>query len=225
MTTIETLNKEHSFSQELSNLQMNIIKEQKEAQKKPWKFEYIGNKKDRQNRNRKFYSYTLVQGWASLWIIEKRKEQMWKDNITLDNFCDTNWNKIKKEHFNKWEQVYIKIPNTDIIDSTPEMTSNEIMNISKNTLNKIFSNINNSINHEDKNWKYIIINNKKLYYTLWKALNDNRTYIDIDETDMSISIGRKSWNKINWIFLQQLDNIYYKWNLKYKNWALMPEHY
>jgi hypothetical protein len=35
MTTIETLNKEHSFSQELSNLQMNIIKEQKEAQKKP----------------------------------------------------------------------------------------------------------------------------------------------------------------------------------------------
>ena len=225
MTTLETLNKEYSLSQELSDLQMNITKEQKEAKKTPWNFEYIENKKDKQNRNRKFYRYTLMQRGTSLWIINKRKEKMWKDNITLDNFCDINWNKIKKELFNTWEQVYIKIPNTDIIDPTPEMSSNEIWNISKNNLNKIFSNIDTFINHEDKNWKYIVINNRKLYYTLWKALNDNRTYIYIDEAEMCISIWKKSWDKINWVYLQQGDNTYYKWNLKYNNWTLMPENW
>ena len=227
--SIEALNNqnENLFQENLYELKNQIIqwqqkdKEKKESKKVPWKFEYIWNKKDKEGRSWKFYSYTFVQ-WGTLeWVINKRTGT---HDLSFDNFCDKDWNKTKKEKFKKWETVYIKIPNIDIINPTPEMNSDEIMWLSKEKLHQIYSSYDRMITHQDKNWFYIIINKKKLYFTAGKDLQNNRTYIDINagEGDNYISIWKKNWNKIMWVYLDDVGNIY-KWNLKYENGSLQPK--
>ena len=199
---------------------------QKEKKNTPWKVEYIWNKKDKQNRNWKFYSYTFTQ-WGNIWwAMNKFDSQLWKDT-RYERYCDINWNKLKKEWFNKWETIYYKEPNTDIIDPTPEMNLNEIMKMSDNDISQFL--IDGSYEklhkntHSDEKGTYKIINWKKLYITthiieyniLW--LNDNTSYIDLDITwdgdtsPESICICRKIWNKLSWI--------YYDWA---KDWKWKP---
>ena len=202
---------------------------QKERKNTPWKIEYIWNKKDKQNRNWKFYSYTFAQWWNIWGAMNKFDSQLWKDT-RYERYCDMNWNKLKKEWFNKWETIYYKEPNTDIIDPTPEMTINEIMKISDNNLYQIVEfedwtllNKVNYIRHCDRKWRYIIINGKKLYYghSFQSDLKENTPYIEIQGHEGfvdAISIFVKKWGKYQWVITT--DPVY-RWELYYDrdyNW-------
>ncbi len=200
-------------------------KEKNESQKTPWKFEYVRNTKDKDNRNWKVYRYTFSE-WGTLWwVSNKRDAKMWISLAEVQpyKFCDANWNELKKKRFNKWETVYIKIANADIIDPTPEMSKEEIMKISDNDLielNNYYHNNRYKIWHKDKLWHFIKLNNKKLYLE-YSNPQHNWSYIYLGWWDglRTISIYRKTWNKYQWIYYDtdSSTNVY-RWELKYNSW-------
>ncbi len=205
---------------------------QKEKKNIPWKVEYIWNKKDKQNRNWKFYSYTFTQ-WGNIWwAMNKFDSQLWK-NTRYERYCDMNWNKLKKEWFNKWETIYYKEPNTDIIDPTPEITIEEVMNLSNEKimdlwLRSYYCEL-TKINHEDKNWNYSILNGKKVYlYFDPKKCKNGRVYFFVEAHETagnvySISIFKKEWNKFRWIYYDLWGRVY-RWNLKTNSYyEIIPE--
>lgn len=208
--------------------------EQHEKQNTPWRIEYIWNKKDKKNKNWKQYSYTFVQGGTIEWVDDKRIAKF-KDNIhdhLYRFYCDKNWNKLNKKRFNKWETIYIREPNIDIIDPTPDMTINEIMSISDNDLKNIlyecdtYKNYELSNKHRDKLWEFIKINGKKVYIlnALGSQNNNNlsNTKACIDYTTHEttyISIIKKVWNNYRWIsWGNTWDDRVYRWNFK-KYWS------
>lgn len=215
-------------------------KEKNEYNHTPWKFEYIRNTKDNENRNWKVYSYTFSQ-WGNLhWVSDKRKSQMWSDlnEIQPYKFCDEIWNTIKKywKHFNKWETIYLRIPNTDIIDPTPEMSKEEIMKISDNDLIELdyyYHRNRDKLYHKDKLWNFLKLNNKKIYWNIYDNNKPQRdwAYINIAWSSeyRTIAIYRKTWNKLQWVFYNNCDEVQgvYRWELKWLNseWAIPPSYY
>ena len=147
------------------------------------------------------------------------------------DFCDKNGNRIWKEKFAKWETIYYKEPNTDIIDPTPEMTMNEIMRISDNDIKQILDHYTSGrklyVEHIDKKWDYVIINGKKLYHyppnfivskntRIW--VSENTPYINVEEHEWPgnvywFAIAMKKWNKLNWIYCDY-DWKIYRWELR-----------
>ena len=205
---------------------------QKETKNIPWKVEYIWNKKDKEKRNWKFYSYTFSQWGTIWWVMNKFESQLWKDT-RYERYCDMNWNKLKKEWFNKWETIYYKEPNTDIIDPTPEITIEEVMNLSNEKIMDLWLRSNycelTEINHEDKNWNYSILNGKKVYLNLDpKKCKNGRVYFFVEAHETasnvySISIFKKEWNKFRWIYYDLWGRVY-RWNLKTNGYyEIIPE--
>jgi len=150
---------------------------------KPWEFNFIKNMKDKKNRNWKIYSYTLKYWWSDRWI-EDKYESKFREYVALlpgRNFCDKDWNVVKTNgYFDQWETVYIRVPNTDVVDSVPEMTIDDIYKLSDDEIGKIFDSYFEFVGsdasgnrwsiyeHADKNWEYVMINGKKLYIQyLW----------------------------------------------------------
>lgn len=174
------------------------VKNQNETKNVPWKFSFIKNMKDNQNRNWKIYSYTLLSWWNDRWIEDKFQNQFWAYKQYLlpgRNFCDKNWNNINKRNFSKWETVYIKVPNRDIVDNVPQMTISDIKKLSDDKVKNIFNNYKkfewwdaspsrwSLYEHADKNWRYLLINGKKLYYyTKNKYINKQPCYF-VDECE------------------------------------------
>jgi len=210
------------------------LQELKNQIDKPWQVEYIWNKKDNQNRNRKFYSYKFEQWWTKRWVSDKFESQLWK-NTFYGTFCDKNGNPLKKERFAKWETIYYKEANTDIIDPTPEMTMDEIMKMSDNDIQKLFSYFDGNvpwsslqyeyIEHKDKKWDYIIVNDKKIYW----ASNDPKEdipyfYFKAPESRtnlMYVAIAIKRWNKLQWIYCDGQKT--YRWELEGDHMYIEPK--
>ena len=120
----------------------------------------------------------------------------------------------------------------EVVDSVPEMSENEIKQLNKSQLYEIFSQ-SEWKSYKDQNWDYYILINyknqkRKLYYTLGKNLKNGHTYISIDSVDnYHISIWRKDWSKIVWIYAEIgnsniAENIY-RWELTYKNGDFRPK--
>ena len=119
----------------------------------------------------------------------------------------------------------------EVVNSVPEMTENEIKQLNVTELHNILSQ-SEWKTYKDNNWEYIIVNHKnlkrKLYYTLWKPLKNGHTYIAVDTIDdYHISIWRKTWDKIIWVYAKIEDDnsikSIHKWNLTYKNGDLLPQ--
>jgi len=205
-------------------------KEQKENKNIPWKVEFIWNKKDKEKRNWKFYSYTFSQWGTIWWVMNKFESQLWM-STDYYKFCDKNGKKLTKEYFNKWETIYYKAPNTDIIDPTPEMTINEIMKLSNNDILQILKfeswdkNI-KYVTHTDKKWRYIIVNQKKLYYE-FSNFKENTPYINVEAHESAtnvygFAIAVKKWGKYQWIYCWY-DGKIYRWELSYDGMFLSPK--
>ena len=118
----------------------------------------------------------------------------------------------------------------ETINSIPEMNENEIKQLTGSQLHDIFLQ-SEWKTYKDNNWEYIMVNFKnqkrKLYYTLGQPLKDGHTYISVDSVEnYSISIWRKSWDKIIWIYADIENNNaknIHKWNLTYKNGEFQPK--
>lgn len=226
-----TINKDRFNAWEIVYLRVpKKNNEKNENQKNRWKIEYICNKKDNKNKNWKRYSYTFVQWGTIEWVDSKRIDKFWNkihDHIHR-YYIDKYWNKLKKTRFNKWETIYIREPNIDLIDPTPDMTINEIMAISDNDLKNILfnelckdNNYEYSNKHRDKLWEYIIINKKKVYIlnSLGTQNNGNlsstKACIDwSNHEETHINIIKKVWNNYRWIGWDKGDEKVYRWNFK-----------
>lgn len=207
-------------------------KEQKESKKNPWKVEFLWYQKDKENRNWKFYSYTFSQWGTIWWVMNKFESQLWM-STDYYKFCDKDGKRLTKEYFNKWETIYYKAPNTDIIDPTPEITIEEVMNLSNEKIMDLWLRSNycelTKINHEDKNWNYSILNGKKVYLNLDpKKCKNGRVYFFVEAHETasnvySISIFKKEWNKFRWIYYDLWGRVY-RWNLKTNGYyEIIPE--
>ena len=138
---------------------------------------------------------------------------------------------LKNNEYSTEEGLFnLKKEINETINSTPEMNENEIKHLTGSQLHDIFLQ-SEWKTYKDNNWEYIVINlnnkKRKLYYTLGKPLKDGHTYISIDSIDnYNISIWRKVWDKIVWIYADIENNNaknIYKWNLTYKNGELQPK--
>jgi len=205
-------------------------KEQNERKKVPWKVEYIGNKKDKMNRNWKWYSYTFSQWGTIWWVMDKFESQLWL-RADYDKFCSKNGQKLNKEYFDKWETIYYREANTDIIDSTPIMTLDEIMKLSDNDLRQILKHQSGEANkascfwRNDKKGWYMVINGKKLYKFDPNFSKENTSYIDVEAHESAtnvygIAIAKKTWNKYRWVYIDYAGSVY-RWDL-INNFFLCP---
>lgn len=138
---------------------------------------------------------------------------------------------LKNNEYSTEEGLFnLKNEIKETINSTPEMNENEIKQLTGPQLHDIYLQ-SEWKTYKDNNWEYIIVNLKnqkrKLYYTLGKSLKDGHTYISIDSIDnYNISIWRKVWDKIVWIYADIENNNaknIYKWNLTYKNGEFQPK--
>ena len=138
---------------------------------------------------------------------------------------------LKNNEYSTEEGLFnLKKEIKETINSTPEMNENEIKQLTGPQLHDIFLQ-SEWKTYKDNNWEYIIVNLKnqkrKLYYTLGQPLKDGHTYISVDSVEnYSISIWRKSWNKLVWIYAEITDNNaknIHKWNLTYKNGEFQPK--
>lgn len=119
----------------------------------------------------------------------------------------------------------------EVVDSVPEMNESEIKELNESQLYDIFLQ-SEWKNYQDQNGYYILVNYKnkkrKLYYTLWKPLKNGHTYIAVDTIDDPyISIWRKTWEKVTWVYAKIEDDSsiksIHRWNLTYKNGDLLPK--
>jgi len=118
----------------------------------------------------------------------------------------------------------------ELANSVPEMNENEIKQLTGSQLHEIFLQ-SEWKTYKDNNWEYIMVNFKnqkrKLYYTLGQPLKDGHTYISVDSIEnFNISIWRKFWNKIVWVYADIENNNaknIHKWNLTYKNGEFQPK--
>ena len=138
---------------------------------------------------------------------------------------------LKNNEYSTEEGLFnLKKEINETINSTPEMNENEIKQLTGPQLHDIFLQ-SEWKTYKDNNWEYIIVKLKnqkrKLYYTLGKSLKDGHTYISVDSVDnYNISIWRKSWDKIVWIYADIENNNaknIHKWNLTYKNGEFQPK--
>ena len=217
------------------------VPKNKETKGIPGKIEYIGDKQDDLNRNWKYYSYTFVEWWTLGWVRNKWYSQKW-DNENYFEFCDQNWNKLEDERFGKWETIFIKIPNKDIIDPTPEITIDEIMKMSDNDLHQLFDDLvewanwwgkNNTkdfLYHVDQKWEYFIINGKKIYWhprSLEDVDNDTPyfTFLELEApwNVYDLAMWIKNGDDYKWVFCDY-DKVY-RWKLILNgDDCLEPEH-
>lgn len=203
-------------------------KEEIEQRNKPWKVNYL-----RETKDYKIYSYTVDTWGTKKWIKGKYINQVWPWNEKTQ-FTDAKWDPIKKDYFNAWEVVYLRVPkkkDVETIDSTPEMSKKEIDNLNWTELMNIFKQTNKD-SKRDNIWEYIIVQhkgkNRKLYFTLGKDLKDGHAYITFDsfDGDNNISIWIKKWNKITWIYSDLEGNSFkkiYRWELIYKKGSFEPK--
>ena len=215
----------------------NEDKEQKESSNL-WKVKYLWNKVDKNWCNWKYRSYTFAQWWNRAWAclkMDKEFSEWWNyqfKNISVYELCDKNGNKLTKNRFNKWEQVYYREANTDIIDQIPEMTLDDIMKLSDNDIKKLYNCASARwwykfewyLNHCDKKWGFTVINGKKIYFP--DRINQckwNNVVCSMDgwEGDIyCITLFAKIWNEYRWIHYDGEDKIY-RWRIKvteYSNW-------
>ncbi len=136
------------------------------------------------------------------------------------------------EHLTEKGLLNLKKEINETINSIPEMSENEIKQLNESQLYEIFLQ-SEWKSYKDQNWDYYILINyknqkRKLYYTLGKNLKNGHTYISIDSVDnYHISIWRKDWSKIVWIYAEIgnsniAENIY-RWELTYKNGEFRPK--
>ena len=112
------INKNRFNAWEIVYLKVPKNKNQNESRNIPWKVEFVGNKKDKENKERKVYSYTLVQWGNMFWVADKFSSQLWFNISLYDDeiykFFDKNGNRIYNwtewntinHRFNRWETVY-----------------------------------------------------------------------------------------------------------------------
>ena len=138
---------------------------------------------------------------------------------------------LKSNEYSTEEGLFnLKNEIKETINSTPEMNESEIKQLTGPQLQDILLQ-SEWKTYKDNNWEYIVINlnnkKRKLYYTLGKPLKDGHTYISVDSVEnYSISIWRKSWDKIVWIYADIENNNaknIHKWNLTYKNGEFQPK--
>lgn len=237
------INKNRFNAWEIVYLKVPKNKNQNESRNIPWKVEFVGNKKDKENKERKVYSYTLVQWGNMFWVADKFSSQLWFDISLYDDeiykFFDKNGNRIYNwtewntinHRFNRWETVYFWVPNTDIIDPTPTMTTNDIMNISDNDVTDLFDVHDIYWNrHADKLWEYTKINGKKVYLRLfkdsdkWKYPQITREAHETSTNNDDITLFTHVWNKIRWVYFDNYHQIY-RWDLEYSDHTIKPKNY
>ena len=173
-------------------------------EKEPWEFNFLKKITDQQNRNWKVYSYTLLNWWNDRWIENVYQDKMWQyDQFLLPgrNFCDQYGNIVSEagnewwvyQNYRKWETVYIRVPDREVVDNVPEMTIDEIKKLSDDDVRKVFASYeqfagsDDSANrwsiyeHADKNWDYVMFNGKKVYvqYRFWDSpiLKENTPFL------------------------------------------------
>ena len=235
MNEIFNESKEFSTKQNLEKLKHEL----KQANK-PWIVNYLKESKDRKYN---IYSYKLVQWWTKWWIKNKYEAQIWpRDEWT--QFTDVNWNELKKERFEAWEVVYLRVPKKwkETSNSISEMTLEEIMKISDKEIKKLFENIQDDFyiwyynstsktepkikKGKDNKWYYIILNSKKVY-----NLNSNIDKKDVAKLGLpfisitwedfalaTISIAKKVWNKYMWVSYNGKDyDKVYRWELEWES--------
>ena len=212
----------------------------KETENVPGKFKFIRNSMDKKNNSWKVYKYTFEYWWNLWWVMKKRRSQIW-DEISEKNFCDENGNRLREYWFEKWETVYIKVPDWEIMDKIPEMTLDEIMALSDDDLNRVFDNLCSPYSEIPQNFQfdteswittpYYIINNRKIYWD-YGEIEKNRAYINIEvhEADYNVynfAIYKKVWNTLRWVFFDGEE--VYRWELvdgsKINYWAVYPKDY
>ena len=98
---IEKIKELNEEERDLMNLKKEI-----EQWDKPWVVNYIGESKDK-----KFYiyKYKTITWETKEWIKNKFIKQSWAW-IEWTKFIDEKWNEFKKDKFNSWETIYLKVP-------------------------------------------------------------------------------------------------------------------
>ena len=223
------------------------VKDQKESKNSSWEFLHLNDYVDGSNRGWRIFSYKFYSWWTYDSVASKYIEKMYSSTDLPDmyllpgrNFCDKNWktlsaSEIKWKKFTKWDIVYIKVPNTHVVDKVPSISYNEIMNLSLRDLANILNSYKqftgsdisphkwSLIEHADWAWKYIMINWKKLYiqyddsfmkYKIAKTcivLHETEGYIDC------VSLWRYDWKKdFNWVEVIR----HWKNGIEYRKWKL-----
>lgn len=218
--------KRDSFWEDLMELKNEI------GEPKPWKVTYL-----RESTDKKYdiYSYKLIHWWNKWWIKNKYISQIWPW-VQWTQFTDAQWHEITKDKFDAWEVVYLRVPkkSRETIDPIPEITFDEILNLTDREIWKICDNHGWSIfgskspaDGRDKKWEYFIVKGKKLY--CWDAKNGgpNWVYVYYDwwSEEKMYAFFRKTWNNYSWIYYDSAiwsDKIY-RWNLKKDNyWCICP---
>lgn len=201
----------------------------------PGKVQFVRDSKDKENKDRKVYKYTFAK-WGNLeWVMNKVNEQINRTSRHPIKFCDENLKELSKKNFNKWETVYIKVPNLDVVNNLPEMNIDEIMNLSDNDIIQIMNDLSDceekNINEfYDKKWTFRIIYGKKFYLEdRSNGIKSNTTYLYFEAHESihniyNIALARKVGNTIRWVFYDWYSPIY-RWNLKEKDHLLYPKDY
>lgn len=212
------------------------VPKNKENINKPWEFTFVKKMKDKQNRNWKIYKYTLAYWWTDRWVTEQFNKKVsnvsFSDQLAAGrNFCDENWNITEKGsnadnlRFDKWETIYIRVPDRDVVDNIPEMTMDDIYKITDTELNKIFETYENDrrspYQHADKKWDYIMVNGKKLYaepvFWQWEVVKKEKPCVIFVASDgcQWFYMWRYDWKKFNWVSCFWWNHIdKWSWELK-----------
>lgn len=225
MNEIFNESKEFSTKQTLEKLKIEV----KQANK-PWIVNYLKESKDGKYN---IYSYKLVQWWTNWWIKNKYEAQIWP-RIEWTQFTDANWNKLKKERFEAWEIVYLRVPKkwNETLNSIPEMTLNEIMKISDKEIIKLYEDMQYDYHNwhsqptskiQSRGW-YMIMRGKKIYMDWTRELPKTRKHKDWPIlTDTwegtalaAISIAKKVWNNYMWVSYNGKDKVY-RWELEWES--------
>ena len=241
--SLETKNLQDSIAEstqeELSQLKSQVEKpqnDQVEISQNETGFKYIGESKDK-----KYYIYKhTIPKWLLVpknMVTEMANKYFWKVYKNIQ-FTDSTWREKKG---NLKGDVYLRIPKKEsvdrlsgknVVDTTPEMTQEDIKEISDEQIKDIFASYVwnewskwSKYEKEDKYGKYVIINSKKLYIKYqyrgynpeFKLPKKPYLFVQYDDGDVTyILIGQWDWKNFNWAECRVFKAEFDKTNKKYK---------
>ena len=83
----------------------SISQEVKEKYER-WKVKYLRESNDKRYD---IYAYRVDKWWNKWWIIKKYIDQIWP-RVEWTQLSNADWYKIKKDRYNAWEIVYLRVP-------------------------------------------------------------------------------------------------------------------